>query len=399
MIENIRHQFNQQFNENKYLGYLEDINEQYHKNVEFRLAETPVFIPRHFKDQMIDTCEAIIDRIIQEDFLSLTNQAIPEVDFTEGSENNCQMMAFDFGICENEYKQWNPQLIEMQGFPSLYGFQVMMADMMKNHYEIPDTMTPYLGNYNAETYWSDLKEIIVGSHQPDEVVLLEIQPEKQKTWIDFYATKYMTGIQILCITALIAEGDELFYINPDTNKKTQIKRIYNRVIFDELHARQSSLGNIVDIRKKWKVEWVTHPNWFYRISKYTLPLLNHPHIPSTYYLDQLETIPEDLENYVLKPLFSFAGKGVLIDVTITDIQQLPDPQNWILQKKVHYASAIKTPNSPAKAEIRIMYLWKQGWSRPKPAINLARLSKGKMIGVDYNKNKDWVGGSICFFEN
>ena len=59
---------------------------------------------------------------------------------------------------------------------------------------------------------------------------------------------------------------------------------------------------------------------------------------------------------------------------------------------------IETPDIPAKAEIRIFYTWKDGDLRPGPANNLARLSKGKMIGVRYNKDKDWVGGSYCLFE-
>ncbi|WP_315822059.1 hypothetical protein [Paraflavitalea speifideaquila] len=88
----------------------------------------------------------------------------------------------------------------------------------------------------------------------------------------------------------------------------------------------------------------------------------------------------------------------MIDVTPEHIANTKDPENWILQRKVKYAEVIPTPDVPAKVEIRIMYLWKDGWDRPRPAINLARLSKGKMIGVDYNKDKEWVGGSVGYFE-
>jgi hypothetical protein len=130
-----------------------------------------------------------------------------------------------------------------------------------------------------------------------------------------------------------------------------------------------------------------------------MPLLQHPCIPASYYVHQLETVPDDLENYVLKPLFSFAGSGVIIDVTKNDIANLPDPQNWMLQKKVTYAPIIKTPKTPAKAEIRLLFLWENGAARPFPAINIARLSKGKMIGVRYNENETWVGGSIAYATN
>ena len=238
--------------------------------------------------------------------------------------------------------------------------------------------------------------MIVGNHDPKHVVLLEIKPHTQKTRIDFYCTAAYTGIAVVCITDIIKEGNSLFYTN-DKGEKIAIKRIYNRIIFDELDQMPQNIKDAGSILfETLDVEWAGHPNWFYRISKYTIPLLQHPCIPASYYVHQLETVPEDLENYVLKPLFSFAGSGVIIDVTKNDIANLPDPQNWILQQKVNYAPIIKTPTTPAKAEIRLLYLWENGAARPSPAINIARLSKGKMIGVRYNQNETWVGGSIAY---
>jgi len=195
-------------------------------------------------------------------------------------------------------------------------------------------------------------------------------------------------------------GGQKIILHQCKNKtKTKIKRIYNRIIFDDLHAQKESLGNFVDITQDLDVQWVPHPNWFYRISKFTLPFIKHPFVPATYFLNEIKQVPSDLENYVLKPLFSFAGQGVVIDVTKKDIEQVKEPGNWILQRKVVYADVIETPNIPAKFEIRMMYLWKDGEPRPRAAINLTRLSKGKMIGVRYNKDKDWVGGSVAFFEH
>jgi hypothetical protein len=199
----------------------------------------------------------------------------------------------------------------------------------------------------------------------------------------------------VCITELIKQGKEIIYLL--NGRKTKVKRIYNRIIFDEFNARKD-LGNIIDIREEADVEWVPHPDWFYRISKYTLPFITHPYVPETFFLNEVTQLPADLENFVLKPLFSFAGQGVVIDIKQEDLDKINDPHNWILQRKVNYADIIETPDSPAKAEIRIMYLWKEGASRPEPVINLARLSKGKMIGTRYNKDKEWVGGSVAFFE-
>jgi hypothetical protein len=238
--------------------------------------------------------------------------------------------------------------------------------------------------------------VIIGNVPVENTILLEIKPHEQKTRIDFYCTQEYLGIQPVCITELIQEGKDLYYMRD--GKKTAVKRIYNRVVFDELQAKKNTLGNYTDITQELNVEWVPHPNWFYRISKYTLPFIHHPFVPATYFLHEIKQVPADLENYVLKPLFSFAGQGVVIDVTPADIEKINDPHNWILQRKVKYAEIIETPDVPAKAEIRLMYVWKKGWERPQPVINLARLSKGKMIGVAYNKDKKWVGGSVCFIE-
>jgi hypothetical protein len=185
----------------------------------------------------------------------------------------------------------------------------------------------------------------------------------------------------------------------NNGKKTQVKRIYNRIIFDDLQQQTPEVqekGKI--LFEDLEVEWCPHPNWFYRISKYTLPLIRHPYVPATWYLNEIKQIPANLENYVLKPLFSFAGQGVVIDITQADIDKVKDPENWILQRKVKYADVIQTPDVPAKAEIRVFYFWKDGVTRPVATNNLGRLSKGKMIGVRYNKDKEWVGGNFCYFE-
>jgi hypothetical protein len=197
---------------------------------------------------------------------------------------------------------------------------------------------------------------------------------------------------------LIQDGKKLYYTNK-AGKQVQIKRIYNRIIFDDLQQQSAAIqekGNL--LLEELDVTWVPHPNWFYRISKYTLPYIDHPYVPKTRFLNEIKEIPTDLENYVLKPLFSFAGQGVVIDVQASDIAAVKDPENWILQRKVQYANIIPTPDIPAKAEIRIFYFWKPGAERPIPVNNLARLSKGKMIGVRYNQDKTWVGGSLAYFE-
>ena len=399
MVPSLRKAFNSSFNKDKYESFLQDLNSKHPGAIEFRVAETPVFIDKSFGKKLIDACESIVDVIVDPSFKSLTKRAIPKSDSVPNENDHTHMIAFDFGICVNEKNELEPQLIEMQGFPTLFGFQIYYPEIVKKHFPVPSNYTQYLADYDRKTYLRDLWEVIVGDHPVENVILLEIKPHEQKTRIDFYCTQDYLGIQPVCISELIKEGKDLFYINAATGKKTPVKRIYNRVIFDDLNASREKLGSYVDITQDLDVEWVPHPNWFYRISKFTLPFIDHPYVPQTFFLNEVKQVPGDLENFVLKPLFSFAGQGVVIDINQKDIDNVKDPENWILQRKVKYADVIQTPEEPAKAEIRIMYLWKDGWDRPKAAINLARLSKGKMIGVRYNKDKEWVGGSVCFFEH
>ncbi len=398
MVPGIRKAFNEAFTQQAYQGFLADLHSKHPGAIEFRVAETPIFVDKVFTKKMTDACESIIDVIVSPNFKQLTQRSIPKGEQVPNENNVSHMIAFDFGICINDAHELEPQLIEMQGFPTLFGFQVYYPEVVRKHFSIPANYDQYLGNYDRDSYIKDLRNVIIGDAAVENVILLEIKPHEQKTRIDFYCTQDYLGIQPVCITELIQEGKQLYYINDQTKKKTLVKRIYNRIIFDDLHAQKDTLGSYVDITQDLNVEWIPHPNWFYRISKFTLPFIRHPFVPPTYFLNEIKQMPGDLENYVLKPLFSFAGQGVVIDVTQKDIEQVKEPENWILQRKVTYADVIETPDIPAKAEIRIMYLWKEGAARPVPAINLARLSKGKMIGVRYNKDKEWVGGSVCFFE-
>ncbi|ULQ53498.1 hypothetical protein [Flavihumibacter fluvii] len=396
MVAALRKAFNSSFTIEQYEKFLKELHSYHEGAIEFRVAETPIFIDKAFTRKLLDACESIVDVIVDPSFREITQRSIPKGENVPNENDHTHMIAFDFGICINKENELEPQLIEMQGFPTLYAFQVLYPEVLRRHFPIPENYTQYLGGYTRETYLKDLRDLLLGTHSPEEVILLEIKPEQQKTRIDFYCNEDYTNIKPVCITKLIQEGKALYYI--DNGIKTRIRRIYNRVIFDDLHAQKDALGDFVDITQDLDVEWIPHPNWFYRISKFTLPLIRHPYIPATFYLNELKQVPADLENYVLKPLFSFAGQGVVIDVNEDDISKIKDPENWILQKKVTYADVIPTPDIPAKAEIRIMYIWKDGWARPKAAINLARLSKGKMIGVRYNKDKEWVGGSVAYFE-
>lgn len=398
MVPSIRAAYNSQFSNEQYEAYLTALHAKHPDAIQFRVAETPIFIDKAFKEKILSACESIVDVITQYNFKTITSHAIPDNVRVPNEDGHTHFIAFDFGICQNRAGEYEPQLIEMQGFPTLFGYQVWHDEMTKQHFNIPGGYSPYLSGLNKESYLSLLQEIIIGDCAPEQVVLLEILPHEQKTKIDFYCTQDYLNIPIVCLTDLIQDGKKLYYTN-EAGKQVEIKRIYNRIIFDDLQQQSAAIqekGKL--LLEELDVTWVPHPNWFYRISKYTLPYIDHPYVPKTRFLNEIKEIPADLENYVLKPLFSFAGQGVVIDVQASDIAAVKDPENWILQRKVQYADIIPTPDIPAKAEIRIFYFWKPGADRPIPVNNLARLSKGKMIGVRYNQDKTWVGGSLAYFE-
>jgi len=301
----------------------------------------------------------------------------------------------DFGICIDDNGDPFPQLIEVQGFPSLYFFQDILASAYRKFYDIPDDLTVHVNKLDRDAYVALLREIIVGDSDPKNVVLLEIEPETQNTYIDFLGAADYLGIKVLCITKLRKEGKRLYYLD-EGGRQITIHKIYNRVIFDELERRRDldlefSFGDEVD------VEWVGHPNWFFRISKFTMPLISSKYVPECYYLDKLDAYPEDLSSFVLKPLYSFAGSGVRLDISARDLDGISDRQNYILQRRVKYEPVIKSPNEPVKCEIRMLMLWNKGETKATVVNNLIRLSKGEMIGVKYNKDKDWVGASVGFF--
>lgn len=394
MIEHYRSLFNHSFSEGRYRKFIASLEKGLIK-IPFRLAETPVFIPEELKEQLIAAGEEIISMIKQPDFKTITQGAIPAEWNVPAENDHPHFLTFDFGICKDEQGKLVPKLIEMQGFPSLYGFQAHLGNAYKESFKLPGHLTPYFDGLQKPEYIDLLRKVIVGRHQPHEVALMDIDAPEQKTTIDFLMTRNYLGIKILSLTDIFKEGKNLFYKEGD--KKIQLKRIYNRLIFDEIADQTDLFGQSFDPREPLNIEWITHPNWFYRISKYTMPFLKSAFVPETYFLNTLPAIPPDLENYVLKPLFSFAGMGVIIDVTATDIHGIKDPENWILQKKVIYEPVIQAPDGRVKAEIRLMYLWADG-AEPQLCINLTRLSRGKMIGVRYNKDFDWVGGTIGLME-
>ncbi|ROH99953.1 ATP-grasp domain-containing protein [Chryseobacterium daecheongense] len=391
MIPKYREQFNQEFSQEKYQQFKEMLKQKSGIEPGFRISESPIFLTKEFEHQLIDVCESIIDQIKALPSETL-EKAIPENCKVPNDTKQPHFLTIDFGICKNDNGDIEPQLIELQAFPSLYAFQKIFEETFCEVYPFLHEIRNKMPQEEFKNY---LKEVIIGDENPENVILLEIYPEKQKTAIDFVFTEKLLGIKTVCLTKVKKEGRKLYYEND--GKLIEIKRIYNRVIFDELD-RIPDLITEFDFREDIDVKWITHPHWFFKISKFLLPLLKHQFIPKSYFLHEF---PEDehLENFVLKPLFSFAGSGVNLSPTKEVTAAIEDKENYILQRKVNYEPIFKDINGEfSKAEIRMLYVWRENDERPVLLENLGRMTKAAMVNVDFNK-KDaiWIGSSNAFF--
>lgn len=382
MIPDLRRRFNEGFTAAKYADFLKRLDEGSGTPVRFRNCETPVFLPRGLAARMAKEGEELIRQLMNSvEYRAASDRTIPDQYRVPAEDDHPLFIQVDFGLTAD----LEPKLVEIQGFPSLYAYQPFLAEVYKKAYDLPPEWTGSLLGTDAASYNRLLRRAICGRHDPENVVLLEIDPYHQKTLADFLLTQKLLGIRIACVTEVEKRGRKLYY------EGVPIERIYNRAIVDELVRRGVQPG--FDFRDELDVEWAGHPNWYFRISKFSLPFLNHPSVPQTWFLDQFDRWPDNLENWVLKPLYSFAGLGVRVGPSRSDLDQITKRSQFILQERVDFAPLIETPHGPTKAEFRIMYIW---LDELQPVTTIVRMGRGKMMGVDHNRDLEWVGGSVAF---
>jgi hypothetical protein len=395
MIRELRRAYNAAFTDEKYRSYERRLSERGKMRIPFRLAETPVFLPPDLLEEMLSASAEIWRELSQPAALERSRAAVPERLAVAGCGDWPTFAATDFAVVrETADGRLRPKLIELQAFPTLYAFQIAQCEELARLCPGGEKLTWYLSGLDAGSYRKVVGDAILAGLPPKNVVLLDLDPPSQKTTIDFAFTEQFWGVRAIDPGEIEKSGRELWYRRD--GKRTRILRIYNRLIFDELEAK----GGVFpfDLREPLDVSWAGHPDWYFRWSKHSLPELRHAIVPPSYLLSDLTEIPADLENWVLKPLFSFAGSGVKVEVTPADIAAVPGAQraHTLLMRKVDYAPAIETTDGAfSKVEIRLMYVWKDG--RPLPVTTLARLSQGKMMGVSYNKDRTWVGSSGCLW--
>ena len=394
MEPHFRALFNEQFSEALYNRYQRDLTGRLNQQFDFRLAESPVFLPDDFKARVVQAANEIIGQLSDPGRLEKMRVAIPERWNTPGMDPLPNLAQVDFAVTRDGDGTLVPKLIELQGFPSLTALQVIQRDAW---YDVLQSMkgldrwwSCWFSGLDRDRFLDLARRTIVGKHDPAEVILMDIDPRHQKTATDFTATKILFDVDALDPVSLTVRGNQLFRENG-----IRVRRIYNRVVFDELIRKNIQLP--FDYRQDLDVEWAPHPNWYWVWSKYSLPFLDHPAVPRATFLSDLDRVPDDLSQYVLKPLFSFAGGGVNIEPTRADIDAVPvaERTGWCLQEKIEYEPALQAVDGGGvKVEIRMMFLRPDDEPRLTLAQNLIRLSRGKMLGVDFNKDFTWVGSSI-----
>lgn len=392
MIERLRRAFNAGFTPAGYESYKARLAAEAGTAIPFRVCETPVFLPAELRDEMIRGALEIFELLLQPEALERSKAAVPAAFDVPGCDAHPLFAVADFAIVHDEGRL-APRLIELQGFPSLYAFQLIQARVwLEQLAGAPLDFLP-LG-LDEPAYLRLVGGAIKGGLPAENVVLLDLDPPGQGTYPDFAATEKLFGIRSVCPTDLRRQGRELWYERD--SRPTRILRVYNRMIVDELVAKRVELP--FRLTDELELSWAGHPNWFFRWSKHALPGLRHPLVPESRLLSDQDGAPADLERWVLKPLYSFSGTGVNVDPTPADLAAVPEAEraHTLLMRKVDYAPVIEAPDGArSRVELRVMFVFVDG--RPVPAITLARLSQGKMMGVKFNRDKTWVGSTSCFW--
>jgi len=395
MIPELRRYFNSTFTERRYRNFLERLDHRCRTAISFRVCETPCFVPKEIQRQCEEAAVELALQAHDPRYLELSDATLLPEYTVANQPSRSMFLTVDFAMTAGENGTIVPKLIEMQGFPSLMGFQLHFAELTQEHYALPAELSYINGGHTRSQFIDILHRGIVAGEDPENVALLELDPWNQKTVPDFHAMHEHLGIAVVDIRGVKKIGRVLHYERD--GKLIPIRRIYNRTIVDELQRKN------VAIPFNWHddldVSWAGHPNWYFRISKFTLPYLSHPSVPRAHFLHEIEELPENLENYVLKPLYSFAGVGVIVGPTREEIEAIPAERRsgYLLQERITYADAIDTPEGGTKAEVRFMLVWLPEEERPRPVMGLVRMGRGKLMGVDFNSNLRWIGAGCNFF--
>jgi len=404
LIPSLRRSFNLRYRPENYSTLLSSLSEAAGTPIEFRVAETPCFFPAELMHRAAETGAELTARLVGNSaYLAASAKAIPPAFHMPDETPHPHFMTADFGLVRDASGELQLKLVELQAFPSVFAYQALLAKTYVDVFGLDESLDCFLGGHTETSFWKLYAQVVLGGHDPENVVLSEVDPTHQKTLPDFLLTARRLGIAIVDISQLVRvqrPGALPKLYRRDGERLVPVHRIYNRAIVDEILRRDIQLP--FDYREPLDVEWAGHPNWYFHISKFSIPWLDHPSVPPAVFLGDWmsgagrDRLPADRESLILKPLFSFAGKGIQFAPTDEDLLAIPEAQRgeYLLQERVRFEPVIETPFGLTQAEIRILYLWPDGGDLD-PVLSLVRLGRGKMMGVDHNRDQEWVGGSAA----
>jgi hypothetical protein len=383
LIPELRTRFNREFSPDQYVLLLDLLKQRCGTKVGFRVAETPIFVPLPLLEAMAEAGADLAHALIADpDYLAAARQAIPFEYRVAGETAHPNFLTADFGLVKTGAGELVPRLVEIQAFPSVYGYQDELSSAYRDAFKLPHGLGCFLGRLDETGYWNLFARTVLGNHSPENVVLTELDPLNQKTRPDFEVTAQRLGIAVVDIRSLEGAGNKLHYRNA-AGRLIPIHRIYNRTIADELIARQVRLP--FDLTKPWDVEWAGHPNWYFLISKFSIPWLssggglsNLPRsrsvVPLAVFLDDflegdgrmklaeagIPLVPQPgpdqiYSELLLKPLFSFAGKGIQFEPRHAQLEAIPPEQRaeFLLQQRVHFEPTIETPHGLTQRDVLV----------------------------------------------
>jgi hypothetical protein len=399
MIPELRKAYNAAFNHEMYASYKAGLEREAGCQIEFRMAETPLFLPPALRDEIVRNGLEIVRLLAMPEHQAYSLAAVPPDFDTPRCDDHPLFLQVDFALVRGEGPADGriiPRLIELQGFPSLYAFQLFQGRALRRIAPGGEGLGFLLSGLDEGGFVELVGKALLAGHAGENVVLIELDPEHQKTLADLRLTEQLWGVRTVDATSVEVRGRQLWYRRD--GRPTRIDRIYSRIVPDELIARGIALP--FRFTDDLEVEWAGHPTWYFRWSKHSLPWLRHPAVPEAHLLSSLDNAPPDLDRWVLKPLFAFAGAGVNVDVSAADVDAVPMElrSQTMLMRKVDYEPVIETVDGLlSKAEVRVMLVWPAKDAAPTPVTTLVRLSQGKMMGVDFNRHRTWVGSSTSLW--
>src|SRR5574341_1401422 len=163
MIPALREQYNAQFTEAKYQAFLRALDDAAGTKIDFRVCETPVFLPNALLQEMQKSAMEIIGQLDTPAYRRESERAVPASYRVPHDDPHPLFVQVDFAVTVDENGKLAPKLIELQGFPSLYGFQIVLTQTFQRAFDLGH-LEFLLNGLTAERYIALFQQALLGKH-------------------------------------------------------------------------------------------------------------------------------------------------------------------------------------------------------------------------------------------